>query len=173
MRVALILVLALAPSACRSQPTAVENGPGMLSVAWTGTYAGRFTAPATASWCAVDTMLQVEAIRGDTGVSFALFDRDTVSPGPHPVLAPEVNVDWRPLAAAAVRWFNDTDVTGFTGSGGVVSVTGTDSGATGTLDLRLRAANQVDTIHLSGTFTAIPVRPAEGACGRVSKRKPG
>jgi len=164
-----MLGLALAPWACRSQPTAVENGPGTMSVVWSGKYSGRFAAPATASWCAVDTMLQVEAIRGDTGVSFVLFEKDTLAQGPRPVVAPEVNVNWRPMAAAALRWFNDTDILGFTGKSGVVSVTATDSGATGTVDVSLRGANQVDTVHLSGTFTAVPVRPAVGACGRVTK----
>ena len=173
MRVVLLLTLALGSGACRAQPTEVENVAGTLSVSWTGHATGRFQAPARGAWCPADSMLQIEAIRGDTGVSLALFEKDTLARGQHPVVAPEVMVSWRPLAGAALRWFNDSEVLGFSGSGGVVSVTSTDSGATGTIDVRLRAANQMDTLHLSGTFTGISVEPAVGACGRVSKATAG
>lgn len=173
MRALLMLGLAVASWACRSQPTAAADAAGMLSVSWTGRYTGRFAAPAAAGWCPADTMLQLEAIRGDTGVSLALFDADTVALGQHPVLAPEVRATWRPLGAAALRWFNGTEVLGFTGVGGVVSVTRTDSGATGTIDVRLRAPNQMDTLHLTGTFTSVPIGPAVGSCGRASKGKAG
>ena len=157
-----------------NRPTALAEGaPGSLSVSWAGKYDGRFRVEAEGTWCSRDSMLQIAGIRGDTGVGLALFVPDTVRPVPHPVISPAVVVDWRPLAFAAVRWFGESDVVGFEASGGVITVTAVDSGVTGTVDVRLRAPNGIDTLHLTGGFTRIPVRPAEGTCGRLKKGKAG
>jgi hypothetical protein len=138
--------------ACDRQPTVVEDAPATVSVTWSGKHEGRFAVPAEAAWCPVDTMVQVFAMRGDTGVGFTLYATDTIRPAQYPVLSPEVVVDWRPLGAAAVRWVGDVDMVGFQAISGVISVTSVDSGLTGTLDVGLRVPNGVDTIHLAGEF---------------------
>ena len=142
----------------------------MLSVSWVGQYEGRFAVPALASWCPADSMVQVFAMRGDTGVGFTLFAPDTIRPAQYPVVSPEVVVDWRPLGAAAVRWIGEADIVGYQAVSGVISVTSVDSGLTGSLDIGLRVPNGVDTIHVAGDFTAIPIVPATGACGRFQKQ---
>lgn len=122
-------------------------------------------------------MVQIIAIRSDTAFGFSLFVEDTIRPAQHPVLSSEVSADWRPLATAALRWFamspagaeggTSTDVKGWEATSGVVSVQSVDSGPSGTVDLRLRRVGGFDTLRLTGTFAAIPIEPAVGACGRI------
>lgn len=183
MRNLLVIGAALTLGGCgQSPPTSAGEGPGAVSVSWVGRDTGSFVATARGSWCPADSMLQVTAVRGDTGLGFALFAGDTVAPGQHPVVSPEVGVEWRPQARAALRWFymrpaggpggTTTDVRGWEATSGVVSVTATDSGPSGTLDLHLRALGGFDTLRLTGSFTAVPVAEAVGACGRMNRPAP-
>jgi hypothetical protein len=163
--------LALAVLGCDGPTTTIApNEPGALAVSWTGRDTGQFVAAARASWCAADSMLQVLATRGDTGVGFALLAQDSVRPNQYPVMTPEIVVDWRPLASAAVRWMGSAEVKGYQAYSGVINVTAVDSGPTGTLDVRLKVPGaDADTLRLTGTFTALAVVPAEGACGRATR----
>jgi hypothetical protein len=166
----LVACLALAVMGCDGPTTVAANEPGAVAVSWTGKEAGQFAAPASASWCAGDSMLQVLATRSDTGVGFTLLAQDSVRPNQYPVISPEIVVDWRPLATAALRWVGTSEVRGYQAYSGVINVTRVDSGPTGTLDLRLKLPGaETDTLHLTGIFTALTVLPAEGPCGRVTR----
>jgi hypothetical protein len=155
---------------CGGPAPLTEDSPGTLSVAWDGTEEGRFLGPATGSWCAADSMLEVTATRGDTGVGLALFVTDTVRQAMHPVLSGDVPADWRPLGRAAIRWVGAADVIGYQGTGGVISVTATDSGVSGTVDVRLLSNNGIDTLHMTGGFKAVSVSQAAGVCGLRDRR---
>lgn len=168
-----LLLLVLFTAACDRPATPVEP-QGTLSVTWAGVTAGSLSAPATASWCAPDSLLEVVAVRGDTGVGFSLLVEDTVRVAQYPVLSGAMAVDWRPLAMAALRWASDTALHGFEGNDGKVEVTGASEGTVaGTLDLMLRVNDGTDTLRMTGEFRNVPIRPATGACGRISKVRIG
>ncbi|MEZ4585123.1 MAG: hypothetical protein R2909_01825 [Gemmatimonadales bacterium] len=166
--------IAAAVAACGEPATVASDEGGSVSITWDGQYRGHLEGPATATWCAVDSMLQVLAIKEDTAVGFALYAPDTLRVGQHPVLSPQIKVDWRPLAAAAMRWLSPTELVGFEGVSGVVSVTAVDStGVSGTFDIGYRVPAGSDTIRATGSFDRLVVTPARGSCGRANKGKGG
>jgi len=131
---------------------------------------GGFIASARASWCSQDSLLEILAVRGDSGFGFALAVADSVRPVQHPAFPPSALVATRPLALAALRWVSDTAVRGFEVSAGNITVTEvTASGVSGTIDLQLKRIEAADTIRLTGKFTRIGIAAAEGACGRIQR----
>jgi hypothetical protein len=118
----------------------------------------------------VDSLLEVLAVRGDSGFGFALAVPDSIRAISHPVIAPSMSVSWRPLAVAALRWVTDTAVRGFEATGGTIAVTEvTAAGVSGSLDLRLRRIDAADTVRLTGTFDRVLPKLAEGSCGRLER----
>ncbi len=169
--VAVVAVATLVGCRKAPDPTApLEEVAGSLAVQWTGFARGSFAAPARATWCPADSLLEVLAVRGDSGFGFALAVADSVRPSPHPVVAPSVVVSWRPLAIAALRWASDTAVGGYEANSGNIEVTEkVAAGVSGTIDLRLKLPESIDTIRLQGTFRRVAIEPASGACGRMQR----
>lgn len=170
VRIYLLAVVLAVFSGCRkSAATApADDASGTVSLQWTGVVAGGFTARAVATWCPSDSLLEIQAVRGDTGFGVALIEPSKVTAGQHPVVAPSVPVPWRPMALAALRWATDSAIKGFEANSG--NVTLTDVSATqvsGQIDVRLKHIDTNDTLRLKGTLTRISYGPAKGACGRV------
>ncbi len=166
-------VAALLLLGCRKaqQPTGpTEDAAGTVSVQWDGFVRGSLTAPATGSWCPTDSLLEVLAVRGDSGFGFALAVTDSVRVAKHSAVAPSVVVSWRPIAVAGLRWVTDTAVRGYEAQSGTIDVTAVTAGrVTGTIDLRLKQMETIDTIRLRGSFNQISVTPALGRCGRAQR----
>jgi hypothetical protein len=145
-------------------------GSGSLSVEWTGSSRGRFSAPATARWCAMDSLLEVLAVRNDTAFGVALMAQDSVRAGAYPVHEIRPFTPGRPQASAALRWLTDVALKGYEAFGGAVTVTeGGGRLVSGTIEVRLRVPAGADTLHLTGSFQRIPIGPATGSCGRADK----
>jgi hypothetical protein len=145
-----------------------------MAVRWTGADTGRFSAPAEARWCARDTLVEVVAARNDTAFGLSLIAQDSLRAGSYPVFHTDVYAPWRPQAGAAIRWLDSTDLRHFGGASGQVTVT--EGGArlvSGTLDIGLQASTGRDSIHLTGSFSAVPIAPANPLCGRANKPGPG
>ena len=143
---------------------------GTLAVAWTGSTAGRFSAPAEARWCAADTLLEVIAARHDTAVGFTLLPRPAVDTGTYPVSPVEVASPARPQSGLALRWLAENDLMQFEGSAGRIRVTARDQNQlSGTVSGELRRQLARDSVRLTGRFTRIPVKPAADGCGRAVK----
>ena len=173
MRV-LAAALLLIPLTCTRQKKAAEPLTGVVEVKWSGAAEGRFIAPGDGQWCRRDTLLELTAIRGDTGIGLALVEKDTIKVGQHPVVAPSVSVDWRPLARGALRWLGPADVRGFEATGGNVHITELAANTiSGRIDVRMSTLNNRDTLRVVGTFTKVPMRPDSAACGRVDRRATG
>jgi hypothetical protein len=114
------------------------------------------------------------AISGATGIGLALVAKDTIKPGQHPVVAPSVTVDWKPLARGALRWIGPAEVRGFEATGGNVHVTEHIANTiSGRIDVRMATLNSRDTLRVVGRFTKVPMRPDSGPCGRVDKGATG
>ncbi len=170
---ALVLPFILAAAGCGAGVEPAANAPveGLLTAEWTGTHRGSFRALATARWCAGDTLIEILAARSDTGVALAVMGTDSVAPGPYPVYAPRVFTAWRPQSSVVARWLGKTELLGFEGIGGQVVVTETGEKLTGRIEasLRIHLEGRADTLHLTGDFTRIPIRPATPPCGRSHK----
>ncbi len=165
----LMYLLMLPAAACRSGAASPPSG-GELAVQWTGSAEGDFRAPATALWCARDTLLELLAVRNDTAVGFALLPKDTLAAGVYSIFASQVFIAFRPQANAAVRWLDQLELKGFEGASGVVRLS--EAGATGVsgaFEVALRRTGNPDTLKLSGRFVRVPVGKAIEACGRANR----
>ena len=173
MRRALLLLVVLA-SGCRSRARATElSRSGVMSLRWTGSDTGRFSAAADARWCARDTLVEIVAARNDTAIGFSLIAVDSLRTGGYPVYHSGVYAPWRPQAGAAMRWLDSTDLRHFGGARGQLTVTeGGSRRVSGTLEVGLTASPGRDSLHLTGSFTAVPITPANPACGRANKPGP-
>lgn len=162
--------LLLVPFGCQEKATQRLDGPGTVSVNWVASRTGSFAARPEVSWCVTDSMLEILAMRGDTAFGLTLFAGDTIRPGQFPIVSGAVTSDWRPLAFGALRLASDSANVGFEATAGNVQVTRADSGVvSGTVDARFKRADGPDTLRLTGAFTDLVVRPAEGQCGRIFK----
>lgn len=170
------LLFGLALLAACKKPAATapaDDAVGVISVQWAGAVRGKFNVRGSSRWCATDSLLEVSAIRGDSGFGMALIEPDSIRPGQHPVVAPSVPVPWRPMAIAALRWVTDTAVKGFEANSGNISVTEVQGGSvSGTIDVRLKQTDTDDTIRLTGRFTKIPIEGAVSPCGRFGRGTP-
>jgi hypothetical protein len=165
-------LLALAVLACHKVGQVEGRTGGQLVAEWKDS-TGRmvhFTAPAAAHWCARDTLLEILAVRNDSGIGIALFARDSLRAEAYPVFLSGMFAPWRPQATAAVRLLTANSLKGFESASGQVIVT--EAGArrlSGTLDLRTKLAGASDSLHLTGRFDQLSVLPAPGFCGRANK----
>ena len=153
--------------ACRANVGPETGDRNQLAVEWKGVVARSFAAPAEATWCARDSLLEILAVRADTGVGLVLVVQDSLRPGQHPVVSAALKVTWRPVALASIRWVNDSGVRGFEGNAGSVTVTEAGpAGVAGTLDVRLKHLDTSDTVRMTGRFHAAAITPADSICGR-------
>ena len=145
-----------------------------MAASWTGSTQGTFRAPATALWCARDTLLELIAVRNDTAVGFALFPKDSLRAGTYAIFSAKVAVVFRPQANAAARWLDQVELKGFEGTSGKVTLSSTGaSGVSGTYEVGLRRTESPDTLTLSGSFARVPVGKAIEACGRANRQGAG
>ena len=159
-------------AACGSRQTRTAESP-RLELQWTGADTGRMAGPATAEWCGVLRVLEINAVAGDTGVAIALYPKDSVRADSYPVARPERADSAPPASAVALRYFAETAVKGFQGDSGRVLVT---VSATGTLSGRftaaLKSANDGTRLHAAGAFHDLRVRPATRGCVARPARPP-
>jgi hypothetical protein len=139
---------------------------GSLEVQWVGSDTGRFTAPVVAEWCDSLRLLELRALRGDTGVALALYPTDSVAPGQYKVVPPQRGDSARPAAAVALRWFAETAIRGFRSDSGTVTLTagagrGVDAGR---FSATLRSANEGSRLTLAGSFSGLTVAPGSPEC---------
>lgn len=163
MRLALWSGLVLAV-ACRGDDA---TSPGQIDVAWTGADTGQLRVPATARWCANDSLMEITGAAGDSGMAVAVLPADTLEAGTFPVTIPLASRT-RPSARVGIRWYGETLIEGYYGHSGTVTI---DSGAdlNGRIEATLRSVNDGGEISLSGTFRQITILPGSGeSCGSGS-----
>jgi hypothetical protein len=162
--------LALAAgTGCSRAPASAPAG-GNIDVRWTGGQRGSISAPATAEWCAVLRLLEVSAIRGDTGVALAVYARDTLSQGTFRIVPPARAESLPPAAGIALRWPTQTAIIGFQGESGSVVLERTRSGElSGRISAAARAVNDTAVIRIEGTFQNLAIRPQSRGCIRPPK----
>jgi hypothetical protein len=163
---ALATAISAIAGACGKSNDAPTDGP-TVDVRWAGTTvdSAHVRAPATAEWCDSLKLLQIQALRGDTGIAILLHPVKEFGAGRFRVVPP-ARIDSAPRAAAvALRWFAETSVRGFQGDSGAVIVEQNGSGGYGGT-FELAAHSVTDPAHLTirGSFRGLTLRPGGGAC---------
>ena len=164
------VTLLLLAAACRRGPSGA--GDGQVLAEWRGTHRGRFVAPMSATHCPESGIVELIAVRGDTGVGLVLYPADSarIASGEYQVFPPGTAVPPRPAAGAALRWFTGIDLSPFDGTSGSVQVTVADSLLSGSLAVRMEQPSGTDTLALTGRFTALVVQRLDAGCSRTSRR---
>ena len=153
--------------ACGSGP---EPKTGELVAIWRDSLDARFRTSATARWCRRDSLLELFAVRNDTAVGVAIIPRDSLTGGEYPVFPAIPFNPLRPQATAAARWMGQTELKGFEGASGNVTLTASPPGTvSGTLDLLFRRTGSPDSLRLTGRFSGVPVESALAECGRANR----
>jgi hypothetical protein len=164
------LVLLALPSACRRAPTEARNG--QVLVEWQGTHRGRFIAPMSVTHCPESGIVELIAVRGDTGVGFALYPVDSarVVTGEYRVFPSGTVVPPRPAAGAALRWYTGVDLAPFEGTTGAVHASVADSLLSGDFEVRMEQPSGTDTLTVTGRFVALPIQRMAPGCSQTSRR---
>lgn len=173
-----IAVIALGLAGCRAD-LPPDPAAGTVEMRWrrgaAGAASGELESGGLAWWCEGSRLLELAAIRGDTGVGLVLFPADSLRAGTYRVRHPDSTAR-RPDASAAIRWFDTSTVMAFQGVGGSVSVERVGGGRiSGRLAVRARvaaaganaaaAAAPRDSLVLEGSFRDVPVQTGGRACG--------
>jgi hypothetical protein len=159
-------MMALLLGACQATPERSQR-VGYLEVGWNGRSGGIISAPATAGWCAAKRVLEIRAIRGDTGIALALFPGKTLSPGAYRIVAGARAESIPPAARIAVRWLATNTVQGFQGDSGRVELERSSSGQlSGSVRARARSVVDTQRITLTGTFRDVTALPDSLGCTR-------
>ena len=164
-----VVLLAL-PSACRRTPS--EARDGQVLAEWQGTHGGRFIAPMLVTHCPESGVVELIAVRGDTGVGFALYpvDSSRIITGDYQVFPPGTVVPPRPAAGAALRWYTGVDLAPFEGTSGAVHATVADSLLSGNFEVRMEQPSGTDTLTVTGRFVALPIQRMVPGCSQTSRR---
>lgn len=165
------LLFLLSILACRAAGGSSGAGEGELEVSWSDAAAtAQLIAPAEARWCARDSMLELLAVRNDSALGIALYPRDSLRAESYPLFLAGVFAPWRPQATAAMRLMLSNELRTYGSRWGQVQLTESAPGTvSGTFDLHLKRATAADSLHVTGQFTRVAVRPAGLSCGRADK----
>jgi hypothetical protein len=162
---ALAIVLVGLPG-CNRAP-ASRGGAGQIDVRWTGSERGRLSGRATAEWCSILRLLEIRAVRGDTGIALAIYPADTITPGEYRVLDPAKAESVPPAAGIALRWATQIAIKGFQGeSGSVVLDRSTSGELSGRVTAGARSVTDTGRLEVTGTFRDLAVRASTRGCDR-------
>ncbi len=155
----------MAVAAACSTPPVTSSDRARLEADWIGSDTGKISAAATAEWCDSLRVLEIRALRGDSGLALALYPMDSVRPGSYPVLPPVRADASRPAVALALRWFAETTIEGFRGeSGALVVAAATSRRISGRFEAQVRSVNDADRLTVRGSFRDVPIVRAERGC---------
>ena len=150
----------------RVRPSVLAAEPGEIAVEWSGRYRGRAVLPATLNWCPGTRLGILQGISTDTGVSIVVYETESLTSGRHAVVSPTLlPAVPRPGATAAIRWARDSAVlVGFRSTSGMVQLRAGHATVTGTLNVRMHAPGNSDTLVLKGSFDRVPVTATAIGC---------
>lgn len=165
-----LVVVALAGALLVCGPSGTnEPRPGEIAVEWPG---GSFRALASAVLCIETGLVELVAVRGDSGLGMALFPADStaLTAGIYPVFAPTSPVESRPGAGGAIRWFRDGVTLGYQAIDGMVRIESSAGGASGSFEFGMHQYDGADSLRVTGRFRAVPVDSLPTGCGATSRR---
>ena len=131
-----------------------------------GTASARWTAPgseveiegeAHGSWCPESGVVLLEVSEGDRIVGLR-WRSDSLTTGEAPIDLPNEADTIGTKAAVAARYVQLDEVRGFRGVQGTARITSADTlGVSATVEARLDRLHDVDTLHLTATFSRVPL----------------
>ena len=177
-RLATVVVIVVAVAAAgwwfvgRSFGAAGLSAPAAhFAVRWRGGYQGTMTLPARLNWCPGARHGILEALSGDSAVAVILYERDSLTTGPHTVVSPDLAASIQgPGATMVLRWMRfgrDSGVTGFRSQGGTVRIHFVNGLASGDVSVRGQVVQVVprsDTLVVQGVFRDVPVVTTAAGC---------
>jgi hypothetical protein len=164
------LVIVLAGLAGCNRGPASRGGAGQIDVRWTGSERGRLSGRATAEWCPILRLLEIRAIRGDTGIALAIYPADTITPGQYRIIDPAKAESLPPAAGIALRWAAQIAVKGFQGESGSVALDRSGSGElSGRITATARSVTDTQRVTIDGSFRDLMIRPQARGCARPSE----
>jgi hypothetical protein len=147
---------------CRS-PGPSEQGH--LEASWVGADSGRLAGSARGEWCDEQRRLEIRLIKGDTGLSVAVYPEVVLSPDTYRVAISGSKDTTPPSSRLALRWLGPTAIHGFQGDSGTVVLQQTDSGQlTGRVVARASSVSNADRVRLTGEFENLAVVPQSRGC---------
>jgi hypothetical protein len=165
------LLLATLAAACGGAAAGEGSGP-FLEAEWSGKNTAKIRGAATAEWCDSLHLLEIQALRGDTGVGIAIYPGRLVQAGRYRVLPPTVADSTPPGAAVALRWFAETSIRGFQGDSGTVVVEQPRPGIlAGTFEAKAHSVTDTEHLTIRGSFRRLVVRPvsSRGCVARLQR----
>ena len=150
--------------------------PGDIAIQWQGEdRAGGAILSARATLCRETGLVELFAIRGDTGLGLALFPPDSAHPVAidYRVFHAATDPETRPGANIAIRWLDEITLEAYEGTGGWVRLDSSPSGVlSGALDAALRSVERPppDTLRVTARFHAVPLDTAGPGCGSLHRR---
>lgn len=154
---------------CNREP-ASRGGAGEIDVRWMGSERGRLSGRATAEWCSILRLLEIRAIRGDTGIALAIYPADTITPGQYRIIDAAKAESLPPAAGIALRWATQNAVKGFQGESGSVVLSRSRSGElSGRITAAARSVTDTQRVTIDGSFRDLMIRPQARGCARPSK----
>ncbi|HPF61010.1 MAG: hypothetical protein KC544_07000 [Gemmatimonadetes bacterium] len=163
-----LVVLAAAAAAGWWGWTRLGSGErrAMVRIEWSGSASGSARLPGELAWCPITRMATLSAISNDTGLLVALHERDSLAPGPHPVVSPAIQgASPLPNATAAFRWVLDTTrIEGYASVSGMVDIDAVGATADGSMQLRLRKPSTLDTLLVRADFRGLPIVTTAVGC---------
>jgi hypothetical protein len=119
----------------------------------------------TVEWCDSLRLLQIQVVRGDTGIALALYPGDSMLGGTYRVRSPARADSAPPASAVALRWFVSTAIRGFQGDSGSVVIERDEGGKlSGKFDVGAKSATDARRIKIRGSFHDLLPRPAAAGC---------
>jgi hypothetical protein len=166
MRTLLLVAGVATAAACAGR------GGAALEAEWRGAHRGHFTAPVTATLCAETGIVEVQAIRADSGVALALFpvDSTTLAPGDYAVSHSGAANLSRPAALAGIRWFTGTELHAWESTSGTVTLESVGEVLSGRFDIRLQGVSSSDTLRMTGRIVGAAITRDSAGCGARQRR---
>jgi hypothetical protein len=158
------LVTVTLTAACRDREAGSASA-SFLEAGWRGKDTAEIRGAATAEWCDSLQFLEIQALRGDTGIAIAIYPARQLEAGRVHVVLPNSPDSTRPRAALALRWFAETSIRGFQGDSGAVVIEQPRPGVlTGTFNARAHSVTDAASLTIHGSFRGLVVRPAPRGC---------
>lgn len=165
------IALLLFAAACGASEIS-RTRAGHLEVSWSGSSSGELSAEATAEWCEPERLLEIRAVRGDTGVALAILPEVILAPDTYLVVSPRSGDSVVPSSRVALRWFGATSISGFQGDSGAVVLESADSGdLSGSVVARAWSVSTSERLTVTGTFRDLPVLQATRGCAPDTTRQ--
>jgi hypothetical protein len=151
---------------CNRAP-ATYGGATQIDVRWTGSERGRLSGSATAEWCSILRVLEISALRGDTGIAVAIYPADTIISGTYRIVDPAKAESLPPAAGIALRWAAEIAIKGFQGESGSVVLDRSRSGQlSGRITAAARSVTDTQRVTIDGSFRDLTIRPQARGCSR-------